>query len=118
MAGGAVLGGELLVGVGVVEPLVVVVDHAGADGRYFLWGVGEGDAVDLAVGDLVEVVGVGADPEAFPEVVAEGGVEVDGLAGLGGVGSVESGGAWSVEFQRYWMRQLVSMRGVGCAVMT
>ncbi len=48
-------------------------------------GVGQVDAVGAGVGDLLQVVAVGADVETLENLVRGSGVEVDGLAGLGGV---------------------------------
>jgi hypothetical protein len=63
-----------------------------------LAGVGQGDAIRAGVGDLLQVVAVGADLDILDDLV--GGGRVDGLAGLGGRGVFAERGAWLVASQR------------------
>src|SRR5271168_5091691 len=81
VACGQVLGADLVVGVNKEEPFAAIHDGAGTDSADLLAGVGQGDAVRAGVGDLLQVVAVSPDVEVFDDLVGDGRVEVDGLAG-------------------------------------
>lgn len=70
----------------------MIYDGAGTDSADLLAGVGQGDAVGAGVGDLLQLVAVGADVDILDDLVGCGGVEV--------LSPVATGGAWLVAFQR------------------
>jgi len=73
-----------VVGIDEEEPFAVIRDGAGTDSADLLAGVGQGDAVGAGVGELLQVVTVGADGDMLDDLVGGGRVEVDGLPCLGG----------------------------------
>src|SRR5271168_2689409 len=79
-----VLSADLVVGIDEEEPFAVIHDGAGTDSADLLAGVGQRDAVGAGVGDLLQVVTVGADVDMLDDLVGGGRVEVDGLPCLGG----------------------------------
>ena len=87
-----ILGADLVVGVDPVVPLAVIHDGAGTDSADLLAGVGQVDTVGAGVGSLLQVVAVGADVDILDDLVGGGGVEVNGLAGLGSAVAGGDGG--------------------------
>ena len=79
-----VLGADFVVGVNKEEPFGVIHDDAGTDSADLFAQVGQGDAVRARIGDLFQVVAVGAHVDIFDDLVGGGRIEVDGLPGLGG----------------------------------
>jgi hypothetical protein len=71
-----------VIAVCIEEPFTRVPDHAWTYRSYLLRRVPKRDAIDTAVRDLPEVVGVRADPKMLPKVVRSGGIEVDRLSRL------------------------------------
>src|SRR5271154_652378 len=77
-----VFGTDLVVAVDVEVPFAMIDDRAGTDGADLLAGVGQGEAVGTGVGELLQVVAVGADVDMLKDLIGGSGVEMDGLAGL------------------------------------
>src|SRR5580658_4511319 len=74
---GPIPNAKLVIAIRIEEPLTRVPDHARTDRSYLLRRVLKRDAIEAAICDLPEIVGVWADPKVFANVVRSGGVEVD-----------------------------------------
>jgi len=81
MTRSAIFRAKLLIGVGIKEPASAVPHHSRPYRTHLFGGIVKRSSVNPSVGNLLELVGVRADPQALPKSVPHRCVEMNGLSG-------------------------------------